>query len=109
MQADGPEEELSFDGLGGLLCLKPDEAETGSRHGSSLRRKRLADAQNGGLFRRDGTVQWSFAGIPVAARVPSGRIRYPHRSKRLFFRLPEQKKTIKKEKALRSNRGAFSY
>ena len=27
MQADGPEEELPFDGLGGLLCLKPDEAE----------------------------------------------------------------------------------
>ena len=27
MQADGPEEEIPFDGLGGLLCLKPDEAE----------------------------------------------------------------------------------
>ena len=27
MQADGPEEELPFDGLGKLLCLKPDEAE----------------------------------------------------------------------------------
>jgi len=27
MQANGPEEEIPFDGLGGLLCLKPDEAE----------------------------------------------------------------------------------
>ena len=42
---------------------------------------------------RDGTVQWSFAGIPVAARAPSGRIRYLHWSKRLFFRLPAQKST----------------
>ncbi|MBR3687813.1 MAG: S24/S26 family peptidase [Lentisphaeria bacterium] len=40
---------------------------------------------------RDGTVQWSFAGIPVAARTPSGRIRYLHWSKRLFFRIPAQK------------------
>ena len=29
MQADGPEEDLPFDGLGELLCLKPDETETG--------------------------------------------------------------------------------
>ena len=29
MRADGPEEELPFDGLGGLLCLEIDEAETG--------------------------------------------------------------------------------
>ena len=29
MQADGPEEEIPFDGLGGLLCLKPDETERG--------------------------------------------------------------------------------
>ena len=41
---------------------------------------------------RDGTVQWSFAGIPVAARTPSGEIRYLHWSKRLFFRIPAQKK-----------------
>ena len=27
MQADGPEEEIPFDGLGGLLCLNVDEAE----------------------------------------------------------------------------------
>ena len=27
MQADGPEEEIPFDGLGRLLCLKPDEVE----------------------------------------------------------------------------------
>jgi len=40
---------------------------------------------------RDGTVQWSFVGIPVAARTPSGRIRYLHWSKRLFFRIPAQK------------------
>ena len=36
---------------------------------------------------RDGTVQWSFAGIPVAARAPSGRFMYLHWSKRLFFRV----------------------
>ena len=36
---------------------------------------------------RDGTVQWSFAGIPVAARTPSGRFMYLHWSKRLFFRV----------------------
>ena len=35
----------------------------------------------------DGTVQWSFAGIPVAARAPSGRFVYLHWSKRLFFRV----------------------
>ena len=37
---------------------------------------------------RDGTVQWDFAGIPVAARGPSGRTVYLHWSKRLFFRVP---------------------
>ena len=36
---------------------------------------------------RDGTKQWSFAGIPVAARAPSGRFMYLHWSKRLFFRV----------------------
>ena len=40
---------------------------------------------------RDGTVQWSWAGIPVAARHPSGRIVYQHWSKRFFFRIPVQK------------------
>ena len=40
---------------------------------------------------RDGTVQWSCAGIPVAARNPSGRTMYLHWSKRLFFRIPAQK------------------
>lgn len=35
----------------------------------------------------DGTVQWSFAGIPVAARAPSGRFVYLHWSKRLLFRV----------------------
>ena len=44
---------------------------------------------------RDGTVQWSFAGIPVAARTPSGEIRYLHWSKRLFFRIPAQKNADK--------------
>ncbi|MBQ7730783.1 MAG: hypothetical protein IJT68_02975 [Lentisphaeria bacterium] len=29
MRADGPEEAIAFDGLGGLLCLNPDEAEDG--------------------------------------------------------------------------------
>lgn len=39
---------------------------------------------------RDGTVQWSFGGIPVAAaRGTSGRAVYLHWSKRLFFRVPE--------------------
>ena len=37
---------------------------------------------------RDGTVQWSCVGIPVAARGPSGRTVYLHWSKRLFFRIP---------------------
>ena len=40
---------------------------------------------------RDGTVQWSCAGIPVAARHPSGRIMYLHWSKRLIFRIPAKK------------------
>lgn len=38
---------------------------------------------------RDGTVQWSYGRIPVAARSPKGGIRYLHWSKRLFFRVPE--------------------
>lgn len=42
---------------------------------------------------RDGTVQWSFASIPVAARTPAGKTVYLHWSKRLFFRLPTQKET----------------
>jgi hypothetical protein len=37
---------------------------------------------------RDGTVQWSFGGIPVAARTAGGRTQYLHWSKRLFFRIP---------------------
>lgn len=37
---------------------------------------------------RDGTVQWSFMGIPVAARTPDGKTTYLHWSKRLFFRIP---------------------
>ena len=28
MKADGPEEEIPFDGLGGLLCLKPRRFST---------------------------------------------------------------------------------
>ena len=42
---------------------------------------------------RDGTVQWSFAGIPVAARSPAGKTVYLHWSKRLFFRIPAPKAT----------------
>ena len=42
---------------------------------------------------RDGTVQWSFAGIPVAARNPAGKTVYLHWSKRLLFRIPAQKAT----------------
>lgn len=37
---------------------------------------------------RDGTVQWSFGRIPVAARTPEGKTVYLHWSKRLFFRIP---------------------
>lgn len=39
---------------------------------------------------RDGTVQWSCGGIPVAARGPSGRTVYLHWTKRLFFRIPAE-------------------
>ena len=42
---------------------------------------------------RDGTVQWSFTGIPVAARSPAGKTVYLHWSKRLLFRIPAQKAT----------------
>lgn len=38
---------------------------------------------------RDGTVQWNFGRIPVAARTPEGKTVYQHWSKRLFFRIPE--------------------
>ena len=38
---------------------------------------------------RDGTVQWSCGGIPVAGRPAGGRTQYLHWSKRLFFRIPE--------------------
>ena len=47
---------------------------------------------------RDGTVQWSFAGIPVAARSPAGKTVYLHWSKRLFFRIPAQKAINKDSK-----------
>lgn len=39
---------------------------------------------------RDGTVQWSCCGIPVAASTPDGKTQYLHWSKRLFFRIPAQ-------------------
>lgn len=42
---------------------------------------------------RDGTVQWSFGSIPIAARSPAGKTVYLHWSKRLFFRIPAQKGT----------------
>jgi len=42
---------------------------------------------------RDGTVQWSFGSIPIAARSPAGKTVYLHWSKRLFFRVPAQKTT----------------
>ena len=38
---------------------------------------------------RDGTVQWNFGRIPVAACTPEGKTVYQHWSKRLFFRIPE--------------------
>ena len=38
---------------------------------------------------RDGTVQWNFGRIPVAARTAEGKTVYQHWSKRLFFRIPE--------------------
>lgn len=37
---------------------------------------------------RDGTIQWSFGRIPVAARNPSGKTKYLSVWKRLFFRIP---------------------
>jgi len=40
---------------------------------------------------RDGTIQWSCFGIPVAASTPDGKTQYLHWSKRLFFRIPTQK------------------
>lgn len=39
---------------------------------------------------RDGSVQWSWRGIPVAVRRPSGQVVYLNWSGRLFFRLPEE-------------------
>jgi len=39
---------------------------------------------------RDGTVQWSFVFIPVAARNPAGKTKYLSRWKRLFFRVPKR-------------------
>ncbi len=53
---------------------------------------------------RDGTVQWSFGGIPVAARAPSGAIRYLHWSKRLFFRIPVQKRSDVAGRSFESDR-----
>ena len=41
---------------------------------------------------RDGTVQWSCGGIPVAARTAQGKTKYLHWSKRFFFRIPEHGK-----------------
>lgn len=38
---------------------------------------------------RDGTIQWSFGRIPVAARNPSGQTKYLTTWKRLFFRIPK--------------------
>lgn len=38
---------------------------------------------------RDGTIQWSFGSIPVAARNPSGRTKYLSSWKRLLFRIPK--------------------
>lgn len=37
---------------------------------------------------RDGTIQWSIGGLPVAARAPSGKVKYLGGWKRLFFRIP---------------------
>jgi hypothetical protein len=37
---------------------------------------------------RNGTRQWSCAGIPVAAQSPSGTFRYLHWPMRFFFRVP---------------------
>lgn len=38
---------------------------------------------------RDGTIQWNFGFIPVAARNPAGKTKYLNRWKRLFFRIPK--------------------
>ena len=37
---------------------------------------------------RDGTIQWNFGSIPVAARNQAGRTKYLGKWKRLFFRIP---------------------
>ena len=39
---------------------------------------------------RDGTIQWNFGGIPVAARNPAGKTTYLGGWKRLFFRIPKR-------------------
>ncbi len=46
---------------------------------------------------RDGTVQWSCCGIPVAASTPDGKTEYLHWSKRLFFRIPVQMQDMESE------------
>jgi hypothetical protein len=38
---------------------------------------------------RDGTVQWNWGSIPVAARAAGGKMKYLHWSKRLLFRVPD--------------------
>ena len=42
---------------------------------------------------RDGTIQWSFGKIPVAARNPLGQTKYLSSWKRLFFRIPKGRAT----------------
>ena len=39
---------------------------------------------------RDGTIQWNFGRIPVAARNPAGKTKYLGGWKRLFFRIPKR-------------------
>lgn len=46
---------------------------------------------------RDGTVQWSCCGIPVAASTPDGKTKYLHWSRRLFFRIPAQMSDMESE------------
>ena len=63
MQADGPEEEIPFDGLGGLLCLKPDETEGGIVDAELIAPDRLPEDRHtlraGPLTETAYTADWS--------------------------------------------------
>lgn len=63
MRADSPEEDLPFDGLGELLCLKPDETETGFADAELVAPDRLPEDRHtlraGPLTETAYTADWS--------------------------------------------------